>query len=199
MSLKMTQFSIGTTVFEQIRGSPMGSPLSPALCMMVVALSEEIWVPNLPYHPQHHGSYGSPPSLCGQQTVLVGPLLGLRNLLRQFPAPGVLRPSYHFGNGTGPGVLGFLHRVRAFCPSLQPSTRLQPGHGAILRITFGRPTFGFCFTIISGRQMRAPCTRTNTRFCPHCTVCTDLQVLPSPTLSLLPSRSVNICTFPHLW
>ena len=97
--------------------------------------------------------------------MLVGPLLGLRNLLRQFPPLGVLRSSYHFGNGTGPGVLGFLHRVRALCPSLQPSTRLQPGHGAILRITFDRPTFGFCFTIISGRQMRAPCTRTNTRFC----------------------------------
>ena len=43
MSLKMTQFSIGNSVFAQIRGSPMGSPLSPALCMMVVALSEEIW------------------------------------------------------------------------------------------------------------------------------------------------------------
>ena len=43
MSLKMTQFSIGTSVYKQIRGSPMGSPLSPALCMMVVALSEEIW------------------------------------------------------------------------------------------------------------------------------------------------------------
>ena len=43
MSLKMTQFSTGTSVYEQIRGSPMGSPLSPALCMMVVALSEEIW------------------------------------------------------------------------------------------------------------------------------------------------------------
>ena len=43
MSLKMTQFSIGTSVYEQIRGSPMDSPLSPALCMMVVALSEEIW------------------------------------------------------------------------------------------------------------------------------------------------------------
>ena len=28
MSLKMTQFSIGTSVFEQIRGSPMGSPLT---------------------------------------------------------------------------------------------------------------------------------------------------------------------------
>jgi len=43
MSLKMTQFSIGASVYEQIRGSPMGSPLSPALCMMVVALSKEIW------------------------------------------------------------------------------------------------------------------------------------------------------------
>ena len=43
MSLKMTQFSIGSSVYEQIRGSLMGSPLSPALCLMVVALSEEIW------------------------------------------------------------------------------------------------------------------------------------------------------------
>ena len=42
-SLEMTQFSIGTAVFQQIRGSPMGSPLSPALCLMVVALSEEVW------------------------------------------------------------------------------------------------------------------------------------------------------------
>ena len=31
----------------------------------------------------------------------------------------------------------------------------------------------------------------------HCTVCTDLQVLPSPIFSLPPSRFVNICTFPH--
>ena len=43
MSLEMTQFSIGTAVFQQIRGSPMGSPLSPALCLMVVALSEDVW------------------------------------------------------------------------------------------------------------------------------------------------------------
>ena len=91
--------------------------------------------------------------------------MGLRNLLCQFPSPGVLRPPNHFGNGTGPGVLGLLHRVRAFRPSLQPSARLQPGHGTILRITSCRSTFGFCFTIISGRQMCAPCTRTNTRFC----------------------------------
>ena len=42
-SLDMTQFSIGNAVFQQIRGSPMGSPLSPALCLMVVALSEEVW------------------------------------------------------------------------------------------------------------------------------------------------------------
>ena len=64
----------------------------------------------------------------------------------------------------GPGVLGLLHRVRTLCPSLQPSARLQPGHGAILRITSGCPTFGFCFTTISGRQMCTPCTRTNASF-----------------------------------
>ena len=34
-SLEMTQFSIGTAVFHQIRGSPMGSPLGPALCGFV--------------------------------------------------------------------------------------------------------------------------------------------------------------------
>lgn len=43
MSLQMTTFSIGSAVFEQIRGSPMGSNLSPPLCLMVVALAEEIW------------------------------------------------------------------------------------------------------------------------------------------------------------
>ena len=32
---------------------------------------------------------------------------------------------------------------------------------------------------------------------PHCIVCTDLQVLPSPIFSLPPSRFVNICTFPY--
>ena len=61
MSLKMTQFSIGTSVYEQIRGSPMDSPLSPALCMMVVALSE---VPHLPHYSDHHGPFSSPTSLC---------------------------------------------------------------------------------------------------------------------------------------
>jgi hypothetical protein len=42
MPLQMTQFSIGSYVFEQTR-IPMGSPLSPALWLMVVALSEEVW------------------------------------------------------------------------------------------------------------------------------------------------------------
>ena len=97
--------------------------------------------------------------------MFVGSLVGLRNLLRQSPSSGVLRPPNHFGNGTGPGVPGFLHRVRTFRTSLQPSTRLQPGHGPILRIAYSSSTFGFCLTIISGRQMCAPCTRTNSRFC----------------------------------
>ena len=35
----------------------------------------------------------------------------------------------------------------------------------VLCITSSSPTFGFCLPIISGRQMCAPCTRTNSRFC----------------------------------
>ena len=98
MSLKMTQFSIGTRVFEQIRGSPMGSPLSPALCMMVVALSEEIWYKTYRTTLSNMDLTARLLRYVDNRLWLVGPQLGLRNLLRQFPPPGVLRPSYHFGN-----------------------------------------------------------------------------------------------------
>ena len=61
--------------------------------------------------------------------------------------------------------LGFCIEFEPFALRYSPSTRLQPGYGPILRITSCSPTFGFRLTIISGRQMCAPCTRTNARFC----------------------------------
>ena len=121
-------------------------------------------VPNLPHYSDYNGSFSSPPSLCWQQTVPGRSFVGLWNLLCQFPAPGVLRPSDYFGNGTGPGVPGLLHRVRAFRTPLQPPARLQPGHGPILRITSSGTTIWFRLTTIFGRQMCAPCTRTDSRF-----------------------------------
>eukprot|EP00435_Cladocopium_sp_Y103_P004821 s6076_g1.t1 len=42
-ALEMQTFALGERCIKQRRGSPMGSPLSPALCLMVVSMSEEIW------------------------------------------------------------------------------------------------------------------------------------------------------------
>eukprot|EP00435_Cladocopium_sp_Y103_P069057 s357_g32.t1 len=39
----MQTFALGERCIKQRRGSPMGSPLSPALCLMVVSISEEVW------------------------------------------------------------------------------------------------------------------------------------------------------------
>eukprot|EP00435_Cladocopium_sp_Y103_P016780 s2939_g4.t1 len=42
-ALDMQTLALGTRCIQQRRGSPMGSPLSPALCLIVVSISEEIW------------------------------------------------------------------------------------------------------------------------------------------------------------
>ena len=39
----MQTFCLGPQCIRQLRGSPMGSPLSPALCLMVVSIREQIW------------------------------------------------------------------------------------------------------------------------------------------------------------
>ena len=41
-ALDMQTFALGQRCVRQCRGSPMGSPLSPALCLMVVSISEQI-------------------------------------------------------------------------------------------------------------------------------------------------------------
>ena len=42
-ALNMQTFALGHKCVRQSRGSPMGSPLSPALCLIVVSISEQIW------------------------------------------------------------------------------------------------------------------------------------------------------------
>ena len=42
-ALDMQTFRLGHRCVCQLRGSPMGSPFSPALCFMVVSISEQIW------------------------------------------------------------------------------------------------------------------------------------------------------------
>ena len=45
-ALNMQTFAWAIAACPQLRGSPMGSPLSPALCLMVVSISEQIWATN---------------------------------------------------------------------------------------------------------------------------------------------------------
>ncbi|CAE7034916.1 unnamed protein product [Symbiodinium natans] len=45
--LQLNYFTVGHTLFFQCRGAPMGSPCSPALCNMVVAVVEQCWVKSL--------------------------------------------------------------------------------------------------------------------------------------------------------
>jgi hypothetical protein len=45
-ALDMHAFALGQRSIRQRRGSPMGSPLSPALCLMVVSINEQIWFIN---------------------------------------------------------------------------------------------------------------------------------------------------------
>ena len=42
-AVNMQTFALGQKCVRQCRGSPMGSPLSPALFLMVVSISEQIW------------------------------------------------------------------------------------------------------------------------------------------------------------
>ena len=42
-ALQMQHVQLGSRVYTQVQGSPMGSPLSPALCLMVVSVYEQIW------------------------------------------------------------------------------------------------------------------------------------------------------------
>ena len=155
---------IGTSVFEQIRGSPMGSPLSPALCMMVVALSEEIWY-------RTYRTTLTTMDLSARLLRYVDNRLCLADPSWDYEIcfansfTRVLRPSNHFGNGTGPGVPGLLHRVRAFRTSLQPSARLQPGHGPLLRITSSGTTIWFRLTTLFVAKCAHPAQEQPRGFC----------------------------------
>ena len=50
----MQTFCLGHRCVSQLRGSPMGSPLSPALCLIVVSISEQIWATNFKSILQNH-------------------------------------------------------------------------------------------------------------------------------------------------
>ena len=68
-ALNMQTFALGQKCIRQCRGSPMGSPLSPALCLMVVS-SEQIW--SITFHQllSNHHLFIRHNSLCRQPSHL---------------------------------------------------------------------------------------------------------------------------------
>ena len=76
MSLKMTQFSIGTSVYEQIRLS-YGFASESGFMYDGRGLVGRNLVPNLSHNCGHHGSFCPPSSVRGQQTVLSRSFVGL--------------------------------------------------------------------------------------------------------------------------
>ena len=56
-ALNMQTFALGQRCIRQCRGSPMGSPLSPALCLMVVSISEQIWSINFKQILSNHNLF----------------------------------------------------------------------------------------------------------------------------------------------
>ena len=56
-ALDMQTFALGHRCIRQRRGSPMGSPLSPALCLMVVSISKQIWSINFKQVLSNHNLF----------------------------------------------------------------------------------------------------------------------------------------------
>ena len=56
-ALNMQTFALGQKCIRQCRGSTMGSPLSPALCLMVVSISEQIWSINFKQILSNHNLF----------------------------------------------------------------------------------------------------------------------------------------------
>ena len=150
-SLEMTQFSIGTAVFQQIRGSPMGSPLSPALCLMVVALSEEVWF-------RTYESQLTNIDLTSRLLRYVDNRLCLPdpNWIQTLLASGLLRQPYHLGDGTGPGVSWLHSGIRPVHAEILATPRSESSDGTIFRITAERSTFRIRLSYVFGGQMCTP-------------------------------------------
>ena len=64
--LTMQTFRLGQRCVCQLRGSPMGSPLSPALCLMMVSVNEQIWSTNFKEILTNHNPFIRHIPVCGQ-------------------------------------------------------------------------------------------------------------------------------------
>ena len=163
MSLKMTQFSIGTSVYAQIRGSPMGSPLSPALCMMVVALSEEIWYQTYSITLATMDLSSRLLRYVDNRLCLADPSWDYEICFANFLHPEFYGKPIILETEPDQEFLGFCIEFEPFALRYSPPRDFN--YGTVFGFTPYSPTFRFRFAIISGCQVCASNNGTRTRFC----------------------------------
>ena len=163
MSLKMTQFSIGTSVFEQIRGSPMGSPLSPALCMMVVALSEEIWYRTYRTTLTTMDLSARLLRYVDNRLCLADPSWDYEICFANFLHPEFYGHPILLETEPDQEFLGFCIEFEPFALRYSPPRDFNQVMAPFSASPLGT-TIGFRLTTIFGCQMCAPCPRTDSGF-----------------------------------
>ena len=141
-ALNMQTFALGQKCIRQCRGSPMGSPLSPALCLMVVSISEQIWPINFKQILNNHARSPhqirwQPPHfwrLTSSWSPTIWSTVGWR----------LLWETNHLGNWTGPRIPWFHARKQTLGTYLPRTYQILP--------TFLR-SFGFrsrCHLVVKG-------------------------------------------------
>ena len=130
-ALQMQDFALGSMTYRQAQGSPMGSPLSLALCLMVVSLSEQLW--HRTYSQMLSNSHFTACMLryVDNRLIVLPPSLAFSSNQLSFhhsARPRILRYSYSSRRRTWSRISRLSSWVRTFRGPLQSASILEQDH-----------------------------------------------------------------------
>ena len=111
VSFKFSLFTVGSQVLEQVRGAPMGSPFSPAICHAVVSLFEHRYFSKCLLNPLAHSRVGWIGRYVDNRLSLLAPTLEQFPEVQAFLHEEVYGPPVMLEYEDGDVFLGF--HVRA--------------------------------------------------------------------------------------
>ena len=135
-ALDMQTFRLGHRCVRQLRGSPMGtsSPLSPALCLMVVSISAQIWSINFKTILNNHHLFIKHIRYVDNRLIVGDPFFVTFHRMKSSWANDSME-TYRAGNGTGPRVSGLHARNQPVRTDLFRSHQRISSPFSILSIT----------------------------------------------------------------
>ena len=134
-ALNMQTFALGQKCVRQSRGSPMGSPLSPALCLMVVSISGQIFAPYEVLLDE--GFYGKPIILETEpDQEFLGFMLETKPLELIYQGPTKISQVLSPFSASPPKVLlsGFRSRCHIVIKGAFPDFRVQQGLSQLVHL-----------------------------------------------------------------